>query len=111
MWNTKCVIIPAVTGATGILTEGLRKNLGAISGKHSIHSLQMTAVLGTTHVMREVLRSKTGSLSGAGNRWFKGRSAGEDRPVARDNRRRIRRRKRRRRRRRAKRMYQKLPGL
>jgi hypothetical protein len=35
--------------------------------------------------MREVLRSKPGSLSGAGNRWFKGRSAEENRPMARGN--------------------------
>jgi hypothetical protein len=27
MWNMKCVIIPAVTGATGVVTKGLRTNL------------------------------------------------------------------------------------
>jgi hypothetical protein len=47
MWNVKCVIIPAVTGATGIVTRGLRKNLEAAQGKHSIDSLQKAAVLGT----------------------------------------------------------------
>jgi hypothetical protein len=43
----KCVIIPVTVGATGIVTQGLKKNLEAIQGKHSIHSLQSTAVLGT----------------------------------------------------------------
>jgi hypothetical protein len=34
MWNTKCMFIPEITGATGIVKEGLRKNLEAITGKH-----------------------------------------------------------------------------
>jgi hypothetical protein len=36
MWNMKCMIIPVVLGATGIVTKGLKKNLEAIPGKHSI---------------------------------------------------------------------------
>jgi hypothetical protein len=27
MWNMKCMIIPAVIGAIGIVTKGLKKNL------------------------------------------------------------------------------------
>jgi hypothetical protein len=34
------MIIPVVTGATGIVTKGLKKNLEAITGKHSIDSRQ-----------------------------------------------------------------------
>jgi hypothetical protein len=30
--NMKCVIIPVITGATGIVTEGVKKNLEAIQG-------------------------------------------------------------------------------
>ena len=40
MWNLKCTIIPVITGATGIVTRSLRKNLEAVPGKHSIDSLQ-----------------------------------------------------------------------
>jgi hypothetical protein len=47
MWNVKCVIIPTVTGATGIVTRDLRENLEAAQGKHSIDALQKAAVLGT----------------------------------------------------------------
>jgi hypothetical protein len=36
MWNLKCTVIPAITGATGMVTESLRENLEAIPGKHSI---------------------------------------------------------------------------
>jgi hypothetical protein len=25
MWNMKCIIIPVITGATGIVTKGLKK--------------------------------------------------------------------------------------
>jgi len=54
MWNLKCTIVPAIIGATGIVTRSLRKNLEAIPGKHSIDSLQKTAILGTSHIIREV---------------------------------------------------------
>ena len=56
MWNLKRTIIPVITGATGIVTRGLRKNLEAVPGKHSIDSLQKTAVLGTSHIIRKVLQ-------------------------------------------------------
>jgi phosphoenolpyruvate synthase/pyruvate phosphate dikinase len=36
MWNVKCVVIPAVTGATGIVTRGLRKNLEAKPEKQPV---------------------------------------------------------------------------
>jgi len=52
----KCTITPVVSGATGILKKGLKKNLEAIPGKHSIDSLQKTAVLGTSHIIRKVLQ-------------------------------------------------------
>jgi hypothetical protein len=58
MWNAKCMIIPVVTGATKIVTEGLKENLEAIPGKHSIDSLQKTAILGTSHIIRKVLQLK-----------------------------------------------------
>ena len=47
MWNLKCLIIPVIIGATGIVTRSLRKNVEAVPGKHLIDSLQKTAVLGT----------------------------------------------------------------
>jgi hypothetical protein len=56
MWNLKCTIIPVITGATGIVTRSLRKNLEAIPGKHSIDSLQKTAILGKSHIIRKVLQ-------------------------------------------------------
>jgi hypothetical protein len=56
MWNLKCMIIPVIIGATGMVTRSLRKNLEAVPGKHSIDSLQKTAVLGTSHIMRKVLQ-------------------------------------------------------
>jgi hypothetical protein len=31
----KCTIIPVIIGATGRVTKGLKKNLKAITGKHS----------------------------------------------------------------------------
>ena len=56
MWNLKCTIVPVITGATGIVTRTLRKNLEALTGKHSIDSLQKTAILGTSHIIRKVLQ-------------------------------------------------------
>jgi hypothetical protein len=40
MWNSKCFVIPVITGATGIVTRGLKKYLEIIPGKQSIDSLQ-----------------------------------------------------------------------
>jgi hypothetical protein len=59
MWNMKCMIIPVIIGATGIVTKILKKNLEVIAVKHSIDSPQKTAVLGTSHVIRKVLQSET----------------------------------------------------
>jgi hypothetical protein len=32
-WNMKCTIIPVITGATGMLKKGLKKNLEVTPGK------------------------------------------------------------------------------
>jgi hypothetical protein len=49
------MIIPVITGATGIVTEGL-KTFEAIPGKHSIESLQKTVI---SHAIRKVLQFET----------------------------------------------------
>ena len=56
MWNLKCMFIPIIIGATGIVTRSLRRNLEAVPGKHSIDSLQKTAILGTSHIIWRVLQ-------------------------------------------------------
>jgi hypothetical protein len=53
MWNMKCLVIPVITVATGIVTKGLKKYLETIPGKHPTDSLQKTAVLGTSHIKKE----------------------------------------------------------
>jgi hypothetical protein len=78
------MILPAVMGATGIVTRGLRNNLEAIPEKYSIDSLQKTAVLGTSHIIRKVLQSETWYLSGGDHRCLK-RSTREKWPVTRNN--------------------------
>jgi hypothetical protein len=83
MWNLKCTIIPVIIGAIGIATRSLRTNLEAVSGKHSIDSLQKTAILGTSHIIRKVLQCEACSLSGGDHCWFK-RIAKKNRPVTRD---------------------------
>jgi hypothetical protein len=56
MWNLKCTIIPIIIGATEIVTRSIKKNLEAVTGKHSIDSLQKTAIIGTSHIIRKVLQ-------------------------------------------------------
>jgi len=56
MWNLKCTIMQVITGATGIVTRSLRKNLEDVPGKHSTDSLQKTAILRTSHIIRKVLQ-------------------------------------------------------
>jgi hypothetical protein len=47
MWDMRCMILPVIIRATGIVIKGFKKYLEAIPGKHSIASLQNTAVLAT----------------------------------------------------------------
>jgi hypothetical protein len=56
MWNLKCMIVPVIIGANGVVTRSLRKNVEAVPGKHSIDSLQKTAILGTAHIIRKALQ-------------------------------------------------------
>jgi len=56
MWNLKCMIIPVISGANGIVTRSLRKNLETVPGKHSIDSLQKTVILRTSHIKQKVLQ-------------------------------------------------------
>jgi hypothetical protein len=58
MWNMKCLVIPVIIGATGIVTKGLKKYLETIPGKHSIDYLKKTALLGTSHIIRKALQSE-----------------------------------------------------
>jgi hypothetical protein len=59
MWNMKYMIIPVISGTTGIVTKALKNNLEDIPGKHSIDTLQKTAIPGTSHIMRKVLQCET----------------------------------------------------
>ena len=86
MWNMKCTIIAVTIEVTIIVTTGLKKNLKAIPGKHSIYSLQKdNCTWNIAHTTQKVLQSETYSLSSGDHRWFERRSALEKRPVARKN--------------------------
>jgi hypothetical protein len=50
MWNMNWMTVPVIIGATGIVTEGLKKNLEGIPGKQSVHSLQKTYAWNITHI-------------------------------------------------------------
>jgi len=84
MWNMRRKIIPVLNGATRTVTEGLKKNLEAMPGIHSIDSLQKTVILGTSHIIRKVLQSEMGNLSVGDHRWFR-RNARKKRSVTREN--------------------------
>jgi hypothetical protein len=55
MWNMKCFVIPVISGATGIVTKGLKhseNNTRKAFNKFSTNK----AVQGTSHIIREVLQ-------------------------------------------------------
>ena len=52
------MIIPVIIGATGIVTEGLKKNLQDMLGKHSVDILEKTIELGMSHIISKVLKSE-----------------------------------------------------
>ena len=55
MWNVNTKVIPAIIGATGIVSKSFRKYVSNIPGKHEVKELQKTAILGTAHILRKVL--------------------------------------------------------
>ena len=55
MWNVKTKVIPVITGATGTVSNSLRKYVSNIPGKQEVKELQKTAILGTAHILRKVL--------------------------------------------------------
>jgi hypothetical protein len=55
MWSVKTKVTPVLIGATGTISEFLRKYLSSVPGKHDIKELQKTAILGTAHTLQEVL--------------------------------------------------------
>jgi len=58
MWNVKCMIIPLITGNTGLVTKGLKKKFGSQSRK-TFDSLHKAAMLGTSHIIQKVLQCET----------------------------------------------------
>jgi hypothetical protein len=54
----KCMIIPVIIGAIGIVT-GLKKNLEDVPGKLSIDTLEKTVALGISHILSNILKSET----------------------------------------------------
>jgi hypothetical protein len=58
MWNMKCFVLPVIIGATGIVSEGLKKNLETKPGKYSVDSLQKKVMLGTSHIIRKCYNQK-----------------------------------------------------
>jgi hypothetical protein len=60
MMMMKCIVTQVLTGTTGIITEGLKEYLKAISGKHSIYSVQIRAVLGILHIIRKYCSLEAG---------------------------------------------------
>jgi hypothetical protein len=57
----KCIVILVFIGTTRIITKGLIEYLKAISGNHSIYSIQKTPVLGTLHIMRKYYSLENGN--------------------------------------------------
>ena len=55
LWNKKVEVIPAITGATGIVDKNIKKYVARIPGCHNIYSLQRSAILGTKHILKKVL--------------------------------------------------------
>jgi hypothetical protein len=57
MWYMKCMIVPVIIEATGVVTKLSKKNLEAMSGKHSTDLLQKTRNI--SHIIRKVLQPET----------------------------------------------------
>jgi hypothetical protein len=59
MWNMKCFVIPVITGATEIVSKGIKTYLETIPGKYSIDFLQNNSCTRNITNFRKVLQSDT----------------------------------------------------
>jgi len=50
MWNVKSKVIPLIIGATGTISESLRKYVSNIPGKHEVKELQKTSTCGVLYM-------------------------------------------------------------
>jgi len=55
MSDVKTKVMPVIIGATGTISNSLRKYVSNIPGKHEVKELQKTAILGTAYILRKVL--------------------------------------------------------
>jgi len=55
MSKEKTRVIPVITGATGTISQSIRKYVSNIPRNHEVKELQKSAILGTAHVLRKVL--------------------------------------------------------
>jgi len=55
MCHVKTKVIPVIIGATGTISNSIRKYVSDIPGKHEVKELQKACLLGTAHILRKVL--------------------------------------------------------
>jgi hypothetical protein len=53
------MIIPVITGASGIVTKSLKEKCGSHIGKIFNRFATKTAILGSSHIIRKKLHSET----------------------------------------------------
>ena len=54
MWDVKCINTPVITGASGKVAKGLKKNLEAITRRNKKKLLPEIAILGTSHMIQKI---------------------------------------------------------
>ena len=55
MWKLKTKIIPAVTGALGMIKKGTQNFIDQIPGKTSLQGILKIVLTSTAHILRKVL--------------------------------------------------------
>jgi hypothetical protein len=84
IWNMKCMIIPLITGDTGIVKKRFKGKFGSHTRKTFNRFTSKTTMLGTSHRIRKVWQSEIRRLSGEDHCKFMKRSTMKKRPVTRD---------------------------
>jgi hypothetical protein len=59
MWNMKCFVITVISGATGIVTKGLKKIWKKYQESIQYILYKKNAPQGTSHIIRKVLQPET----------------------------------------------------
>jgi hypothetical protein len=85
MWNMRCVTVPVIIGATGVVTKVYRKTGKSYQQYILLIYYKKQLYFERDNIIRKVPQADNGSLGAGSHHFFKGRGTKEKTPMTRGN--------------------------